>query len=213
MASAWITTRALSGGGKRYRVEFQLGGRGSRTRYGGSFKTKAEATVRRQWIAGELAALRVPDLTLLREATPAPTLRTVAERWKESRVDVAEQTAIFHRTSLNRAFDVLGGRRVDTITVDDIVELVATLNGAGRKRGTIAKTLQSLAMVLDFAGVDPNPARDRVKVRLPGRRGRSRSRRRRRTSKPSTGHCRSSTVCRCCSSTGPAPGSPQSTRP
>jgi integrase len=29
------------------------------------------------------------------------------------------------------------------------------------------KTLQSLAMVLDDAGLDPNPARDRVKVRLP----------------------------------------------
>ena len=46
MASVWIRTRSTKGGGKRYRVEFRLGGREARIRYGGSFATKREATIR-----------------------------------------------------------------------------------------------------------------------------------------------------------------------
>jgi len=38
---------------------------------------------------------------------------------------------------------------------------------AGAARESIRKTLATLAMVLDFAGVTPNPARDRVAVKLP----------------------------------------------
>jgi integrase len=165
----WITKRRTASGGVRHRVEFQLGGRGSRTRYGGSFKTKAEANVQKSWIAGELAALRVPDLAALREPIPAPTLRAASERWRASRVDVPETTATFHRTALNRALNVLGERRVDSLTTDDIVQLVSVLHAAGKKRDTILKTLQTLAMVLEDAGFkrEENPARDRVKVRLP----------------------------------------------
>jgi integrase len=167
MASVWITTRQTNGGAPRYRVEYRAGGRESAIRYAGSFRTRREANLRKSWVAGELAALRVPDLSLLQEPPAAPTLRMAAERWRGSRVDVADSTAIFHRTSLNRALDVLGSRRVDTLMTDDMVELVTALHRQGRARGTIAKTLQSLAMVLDDVGLDPNPARDRVKVRLP----------------------------------------------
>jgi hypothetical protein len=53
------------GGDKRYRVEYRLGGREAPTRYGGSFKMRREASLRNSWIAGELAALRVPHLRLL----------------------------------------------------------------------------------------------------------------------------------------------------
>jgi integrase len=166
MASAWITTRRTARGGKRYRVEYRLGGRGTRTRYAGSFRTMREAGLRRQWIEGELAALRVPDLTVLDEPKPAPTLRASAARWQASRVDVAASTAVFHRTALGRALDVLGDRPVDSLTTDDMVDLVTQLHAQGRKKATIAKSLQVLAMVFDDVGLDPNPARDR-KVRLP----------------------------------------------
>jgi hypothetical protein len=37
----------------------------------------------------------------------------------------------------------------------------------GKARETVRKTVTVLAMVLDHAGVTPNPARDRVHVRLP----------------------------------------------
>jgi integrase len=49
----------------------------------------------------------------------------------------------------------------------DVAALVAKLAAKGRKRETIRKAVSALAMVLDFEGVTPNPARDRVQVRLP----------------------------------------------
>ncbi len=39
-----------------------------------------EAKIRRDWIAGELAALRTPDLALLREPVLAPTLAEASQR-------------------------------------------------------------------------------------------------------------------------------------
>lgn len=47
--------------------------------------------------------------------------------------------------------------------------LVAELHaeGQGLKRESIRKTRSTLAQVLDFAGVEPNPARDTKKVKLP----------------------------------------------
>ena len=60
--TAWITPRTTRAGVKRFRVEYRVGGREERTRYGGVFATKREARIRRDYIAGELAALRVPDL-------------------------------------------------------------------------------------------------------------------------------------------------------
>jgi hypothetical protein len=88
MASTWIRRRSTRGGATRYRVEYRVGGRESRPKYGGTFKTKREAKVRRDYVAGELAALRVPDLRLIPQA-PQRTLRAEAERWRRSRVDVS----------------------------------------------------------------------------------------------------------------------------
>jgi integrase len=169
MASVFITTRHCKKDGTvRHLVWFHLGGAGARNRYLGSFKRRSEANERATWARHELAAMRIPDYKKLREAeAPRSSLREAAERWRTSRVDVAEDTLIFHRTALNRAVDVLGTREAASITTDDIVQLVTTLAASGKKRGTIAKTLQTLAMVLDDVGLNPNPARDRVKVRLP----------------------------------------------
>jgi integrase len=47
-----------------------------------------------------------------------------------------------------------------------VAAFVAALAGERYARGTIRKTLQTLAMILDDAGVTPNPARDKH-VRLP----------------------------------------------
>src|SRR5262245_29513721 len=119
MASVFITVRSTQSG-KRYRVGYKLGGRGSRRRYAGSFKTKHEATLRKNWIAGELAAGRPPDLTLIVEPVLAPTFSEAAERWQTSRVDIAENTRIQHRTALRKALPVLGSWRVDAIGAQNI---------------------------------------------------------------------------------------------
>lgn len=168
MPSAWIERRETAAGRSRYLVKYRLGGRESTHRYAGSFATRRDALARRRWLAGELAAMRVPHLDeLARSSGTVPTLAEAAERWRASRLDVADATAVGHRVQLDRVLPVLGSRRVDEITPTDVAELVATLHVAGRKRETIRKSLTVLAQVLDFAGVKDNPARDRVHVRLP----------------------------------------------
>ena len=70
----------------------------------------------------------------------APTLAEAAERWQASRVDVAENTRIQHRSALRALLPLLGSRRVDAITAADVAELVAAL-AKRRKRETIRKMI------------------------------------------------------------------------
>jgi hypothetical protein len=167
MASSWIERRATAGGRPRYLVRYTLSGRGARKRYGGIFKTMREATIRRQWIDGELAALRPPDLTLFVEPVPAPTFADAATRWQASRVDVAAATHVQHCTALNRALPSIGTTRLDALTAQAVADLVARLHADGKARESIRKTVTAIAMVLDHAAIAPNPARDRVTVKLP----------------------------------------------
>ncbi|MBA2741176.1 MAG: tyrosine-type recombinase/integrase [Actinobacteria bacterium] len=167
MPGVWIERRATARGETRYRVRFRIGGRESVPGYGGSFRTKREAELRRMWIAGELAARRVPDLSALDAAARSPTLAAIAERWKSTRVDVAEGTAATYRVNLGRILPRLGERPVDEISADDVAALVGKLHAEKLARESIRKTLATFAMVLDAAGIDPNPARDRLTVKLP----------------------------------------------
>ncbi|MGZ4408954.1 MAG: hypothetical protein ACXVY6_09215, partial [Gaiellaceae bacterium] len=166
MASAWVARRKISRG-VSYRVMFRVGGRESVPRYAGAFRTAREAKIRRDWVAGELAAMRIPDLEQLASAPQAETFEQAAKRWQASRVDVAEGTKQLHRVALGRVLPILGTKAVDRIATADVAELVETLHGRGLKRETIRKSVTVLAQTLDFAGVTPNPARDKVQVRLP----------------------------------------------
>ena len=168
MASTWIVRRRRSDGGTTFRVLFRLGGRESMPKHGGSFRTMREARIRRDWIAGELAAARVPNLTLSSPSRER-TLEAAAASWRASRVDVAESTATTHRVNLRRILPVLGDRAVASIEPTDVAALVAHLHEGGLKRESIRKTVGTLAMVLDFAGRtgEHNPARDRLTVKLP----------------------------------------------
>ncbi len=65
MASAWIEPFSTGSEKRRYRVRYRLGGAETNPQYGGKFSTKQEAKARCQWIEGELAAMRVPDLKRL----------------------------------------------------------------------------------------------------------------------------------------------------
>jgi integrase len=170
VASSWIIRRATADGGTRFRVMFRTGGRESAGRYAGSFRTRTLARERQRWIDGELAQLRVPDLSLLvREPVKLPLLPQAAEAWRASRVDVVEQTGNMHRSAIARIFKVapkLRSRRVDEISVDDVAALVSALVEAGYKRETTRKTRTALAQTLDFYAIDPNPVRD-PRVKLP----------------------------------------------
>lgn len=161
MPSAWIERRP-----GRFRVRYRIGGRETAPQYGGIFSTMREARIRRDWIAGELAALRMPDLRLVTPEKTAQTVAAVCEQWRERRVDVSEPTRVLHRVALGRVVPILGTRPVDEITTADVSELVAKLAADGKKRETIRKSVKYLAAVLDEYGIDPNPARAKS-IRLP----------------------------------------------
>lgn len=120
MASASITTRKTKGGGRRYVVRFRLGGRAYPIVHGGLFPTMREARIRRDLIAGELAAGRDPA-DALRGMAERPKTRTFAEwakAWKESRVDVSDSTLTGHHNHLLRLEPTFGERDPGTLKVD-----------------------------------------------------------------------------------------------
>jgi integrase len=167
MPSVWIERRETVARQTRYVVKYRLGGRESSHRYAGSFATRREALARRGWVAGELAAMRVPRLSSLDdEPARSPTVAVACERWRATRVDVADGTRVLHRVALGRVVPILGDRRLDELTVNHVNSLVSELAGTGRKRETIRKSIKYLAAVLEENGIEPNPARDR-RVRLP----------------------------------------------
>ena len=93
MATLTITSRTTPSGEKRYVVRYRLFGRAYPVIHGGSFKTMKEAKIRRDLVAGELAAGRNPAETL-KAITPKPK-RTAAdayEVWKASRLDLDART-------------------------------------------------------------------------------------------------------------------------
>jgi integrase len=145
---------------------YRVGGRESAPRYAGSFGTKREAIARKAWVVGELAAMRVPDGRVPDDAV-APTITELAARWQAARVDVAAGTLQTYRVALGRVLPRFGDVAVDDVDAQSVAALVADLHAAGLKKQTIRKTVSVLAMVLDHARIDPNPARDRLTVKLP----------------------------------------------
>jgi integrase len=167
MSSAWVEKRKTGSGKIRYRVEYRLGGRESASRYAGSFTTQRDALARKAFVAGELAACRVPNLDLVGASANIVTVRTLAERWKASRVDVAAGTMQTYDVALGRIIPRLGTRDAAKLSAQMIADMVGELHAAGLKKQTIRKTVSVLAMVLDHGRIEPNPARDRLTVKMP----------------------------------------------
>lgn len=166
MASVHIARRTTTKGGRRYLVRFRTGGRDTPLRHAGSFPTRAEAEERARWVGGELAALRVPDVRALEAAPVRETLAGAATRWQASRIDIAANTANVHRKSLVHALAEFGEHEPSAITAQEIGAWVGTL-AVRYSPGYVRKIVDALAMVLDFEGIAPNPARDRRVVRMP----------------------------------------------
>jgi integrase len=165
MASASITTRKTASGSKRYIVRFRRGGRYFPIEHGGSFLTMREARIRRDLIAGELAAGRDPR-EALRRLTEKPTTRTFsawAESYHASRPDIGDETRKNTASHLKRLLPTFGDRDPASITPSDVQEWIGAQD---LKASSLSRYLNTLRQVLDFAGVEPNPARDR-RVKLP----------------------------------------------
>jgi integrase len=164
MPSLFVVTRRAKDG-LRYVVRYRLGGRAYPVVHAGSFGTLKEAKIRRDLVAGELAAGRNPADALRAVLDEQPRSRTFgewAEAYKTSRIDLADKTTKgvgFHLKTMTSFND----RDPAVITPADVQEWIA---GLSLKPSTIRLYLSTLRAVLDFAGVDPNPARD-TRVRLP----------------------------------------------
>jgi integrase len=165
MPSLTITTRRTKSG-PRYVVRYRLGGRAYPVEHGGSFKTLREAKARRDLIGGELAAGRNPrDLLEAMTTRPAP-VRTFAQwgqRYKASRVDVSDATRANIETHLKALEPTFGDRDPQGLRFTDVQEWVSS---CGLSPGSLRPYMQTLRQVLDYAGCDPNPARDK-RVKLP----------------------------------------------
>jgi integrase len=109
---------------------------------------------------------RVPDLRALVEDTQPPTVTDAADRWFETRIDVAETTKTRHGVEMKRINRILGSRPVADVASGEVADFVAGLATEGYSRSTIRKTLQTLEMIFDHSEVMPNAARDK-RVRLP----------------------------------------------
>jgi integrase len=171
MSPVYIKTR-IGKTGKRYLVYWRRGGRSFREQYAGSFKTKKEAGIRRDLVAGELAAGRDPQLVLdalKQPATQGPQLETIWDAFISSRLDVGDKARRQYRNARDRWLPLLGRNRDPaTLTPADIVAAIAELfdGDDGLSPGTLSQYVSNLAMVLDFADLEPNPARS-AKVKIP----------------------------------------------
>ncbi|HYT51492.1 MAG TPA: site-specific integrase [Gaiellaceae bacterium] len=166
MASVSIRRRQTKSG-SRFQVRYRLGGRTYPLVHGGSFLTMKEARLRRDLVAGELAVGRNPAETL-RALVETPQRRTFADLYDAftaSRVDVAETTKINYGTHRIRLVDLLGDRDPQTIGWQDVQGVVSSL-ADDLAPLSVRNYLGTLRIVLDFADLDPNPARDR-RVKLP----------------------------------------------
>jgi integrase len=164
MASLAITTRQ-TGSGPRYVVRYRLGGRAYPIVHGGSFKTLKAATARKNLIAGELAAGRDPALALRAPVDrPQRTFRQWAEAYRTSRVDIGEETRKNMSSHLLRLNAGFGERDPAALTRAAVQEWIAA--NADLKPSSLGRYIGTLRQILDFAGIDPNPARD-GRVKLP----------------------------------------------
>lgn len=172
MSPAWIRPRPVKVSprnprGKTYQVLYRRGGRGSPIVAAGTFKTEREAKLRRDLVGGWLAAGLNPKDELARLETAPATVRKLsdwADAYLASRVDYSGESAISARSHVRRIVKTLGDRDALTLTPADVQEWIAA--NSTLKASSLRPYLRTLMLILDYAAVDPNPARSPL-VRLP----------------------------------------------
>jgi integrase len=167
VATIVIVTRKTRKG-NRYQVRYRLGGRAYPLLHAGVFDTQKEAKQRRDLVAGEIAHGRNPQLLLdqlLTPTTPSRTFMTIAVEYKASRIDAAPSTLDAMDTALNNLLPTFGALVPERITTQ-MVQAWITTSSETLRPGTIRQYLKTLRGVLDYAEIEPNPARHRS-IRLP----------------------------------------------
>lgn len=166
MSSLVITRRSTKKSGPRFHVRYRLGGRAWPLVHGGAFRTMKEAKARRDVIAGELAAGRNPADALRSAGTVVPrlTLSVWRDKFIASRIDIDENTRKNYTSALKRVCETFGDRDPADLRADDVAGWISDL-AETLKPSTLHQYLIAFRLLLDFAGAEPNVARDpRVKV-------------------------------------------------
>src|SRR5262249_4654256 len=152
MATVTITTRTTKRSGKRFVVRYRRGGRAYPVVHGGSFKTMKEAKVRRDLVAGELAAGRDPMRTLAALGT-TPIARMYgrgSDVWLTSRVDLEKPSRETYRAAKKALPGWLLDKLPAEITFHDLQRAFAETNLAA---STLHTYKVPMAQVFDFADV------------------------------------------------------------
>lgn len=161
-STGWKIAAEGREGERRYVVRYRLGGRESRLRHGGSFRTRKEADARRRFLLEEMAAGRIPDLNPAVTAAKAPTVASLVQPYITSRRDVTQKVRNDFTSRAAHLPDwllALTVAEVDLAAVRQMVDELEEDDDFGP--ATVARVLSLLRAVLDYAGVDPNPAADR----------------------------------------------------
>lgn len=179
MSPAWIRRRKIGPSTRtpKARTSYQVlyrrlvgaGARQDPVHSAGSFTTEREAKLRRDLVAGWIAQGLDPKTELAKvslEPQREKTLRAWAPEYQRSRIDVADETARKIPSHLKRIVGMHGDRDPATLTIADLQEWVGDLADSGLKPATVARYMVTYKLLLDYTGVDPNPARDR-RVKLP----------------------------------------------
>ena len=174
MASVWIRTRPTKDGGKRYRVEYRLGGRESNdaATAARSRRKRLGDDPRRRGSSGELAALRVPDLRCSAAEPPSAAdagrgVRGVAaSRVSTSTEQTREHAPLRVRPHLQgRADTAHAPRRRDHRRRRHRARRRARRRGLQARDDQARRATRSRRRSTTTR-IDPNPARDK-RVKLP----------------------------------------------
>lgn len=165
MSPVWIRTRRTRAGERRYQVVYRRGGRAWPLEIAGTFKTLREARTRREFVGGEIAAGRSPRDALRGVDSPRRVLDDWFLLWLKTRIDVDERTRENYRVHWKRIQPRFGRRRPEYVELGDVQEWITEQLEFLTPR-VLRDYLGTLRQVLDHAGTDPNPARNRA-IRLP----------------------------------------------
>src|SRR6266536_2868874 len=171
------SSRALEGeapsrsakSGKRQIVRYRRGGRGYRLEHGGTFRRHEVAKERERLIGGWLALGLDPKAELTKLTTEhehANSPRSDANDW--NRVSTSRTNHVeLYGTNLD-SLDQSPLARADPTRLSsrDIRGQVARWTATGLAANSVREPVSVLRQILDFAEVDPNPARNRT-VKLP----------------------------------------------
>lgn len=158
-----VVTRATKSG-KRYIVRYRCGGRGYRLEHAGSFKRLDIARERERLVGGWLALGLDPREELARvEVEEEPrNLIDVAREWLDSRIDLSDQSRRIYGTYLDSLDESpLARAEPHRLSPGDIRAQIARWTAVGLAAKSVRERLSVLRQILDFAEVDPNPARHR----------------------------------------------------